>query len=282
MSPTLDRTRAILEAAVLTLRRHPRLMWFPVLSAVGSFAIVVMLLTVSLVLETLGADSSVTRERVVGGLTLWYGITFVTTMSAVALARATLDAMAGREWTLESALRHAWQRLPAVATFALVQTGVTRIIQRMRGGRGGRRRRGFVARSSAAMLDLAWWGTSYLAVPVLARENLGALSTLSRSAQLFRETWKESFVGRLALGWLWLPLVIVVAIPLGLCALFEVDDHMILAVAIGIPLMMCGAAALLVRTLDTIYRTALYIFATEGVVPEPFDAPELHDVWRVK
>jgi uncharacterized membrane protein YesL len=281
MSPTLDRTRAILEAALLTLRRHPRLMWFPVLSAVGTFVIVVMLLSVSLVFEMIGLDSSVTRERVVGGMTLWYGVTFVSTMSAVALARATLDAMAGREWTLTGALQHAWTRLPAVAALALVQTGVTRLIQRMRGGRG-RKRRGFVSRASAAVLDLAWWGSSYLAIPVLAREDLGPLSTLTRSTRLFRNTWKESFVGRLAIGWLWLPFVLVVAIPIGLCALLEVDDHAILALAIGIPLMLCGAAALFVRTLDTIYRTALYVFATEGVVPDPFDHPDLHEIWSVK
>jgi uncharacterized membrane protein YesL len=280
MSPTLDRTRAILQAAVLTLRRHPRLLWFPVLSAVGTFAIVIVLLAASLAFEAVG-HGSVTRGRVVGGMTLWYGVTFVTTMSAVALARATLDAMAGRAWTLSGSFTHAWSRLPSVAAFALVQTGVTRIIQRMRGGRG-HRRRGFVSRTSAAMLDLAWWGTSYLAIPVLARENLGPLSTLSRSARLFRETWKESFVGRLALGWLWLPVALVVAIPIGLCVLLDVEDGAIVAIAIGIPLTLCGLAALLVRTLDTIYRTALYVFATEGVVPEPFDDPDLHEIWKVK
>ena len=282
MSPTLDRTRAILQAALLTLQQHPRLLWFPVLSALGTLALVVVLLAASLMFDAIGMDASVTRERVVGGLTLWYGVTFVSTLFAVGLARATLDAMAGRAWTLEGSLRHAWQRLPAVATFALVQTGVTRIVARMRGGRGGRSKRGFFARSSAAVLDLAWWGTSYLAIPVLAREKLGALSTLSRSARLFRETWKESFVGRLALGWMWVPLALVIAIPIGLCVLLEVEDGAILAIAIGVPLALCGAAALVARTLDTIYRTALYVFATEGVVPEPFDAPELHDVWAVK
>jgi uncharacterized membrane protein YesL len=282
MSPTFDRTRAILQAAVLTLQRHPRLLWFPVLSALGTMVLVVVLLAASFMFDAIGLDSSVTRERVVGGMTMWYGITFVTTLCAVALAHATLDALAGRPWTLEASLRHAWDRLPAVATFALVQTGVTRLIARMRGDTGRRRKRGFLARSSAAMLDLAWWGTSYLAVPVLAREKLGALATLSRSARLFRDTWKESFIGRLAIGWLWVPFALVIAIPIGLCALLEVDDHTILAFAIGIPLMLCGAAVLFVRTLDTIYRTALYVFATEGVVPEPFDAPELHDIWSVK
>jgi hypothetical protein len=282
MTPTLERTRAILQAALHTLHLHPRLMWFPVLSALGTLAVVVMLLAASFVFDATGVEGSMQRGRIVGGMTLWYGVTFVTTMSAVGLARATLDAMAGRDWTLTGALQHAWGRLPAVAAFALVQTGVTRLIGRLRGGRGRKRRRGFVSRTSAAALDLAWWGTSYLAIPVLAREQLGPLSTLSRSAKLFRSTWKESFVGRLAIGWLWLPFALVIAIPIGLCALLDVDDHTIVAIAVGIPVLLCGAAALFIRTLDTIYRTALYVFATEGVVPQPFDAPDLHEIWNVR
>jgi hypothetical protein len=282
MSPTLDRTRAILEAALLTLRRHPRLLWFPVLSAMGTFVVVVLLLAMSLALDATGLHGSGGRERVVGGITMWYGVVFVTSMSAVALARATLEAMAGRPWTLMGALEHAWGRLPAVAAFALIETGVVRLVQRMRGGRGRKRRRGVLSRASAAMLDLGWWGTSYLAIPVLAREKLGPLSTLSRSAKLFRKTWKESFVGRLAIRWLWLPFAVIIAIPVGLCALLEVDDQTILAIAIGVPVLLCGATALFVRTLDTIYRTALYVFATEGVVPEPFDHPDLHEIWDVQ
>lgn len=45
--------------------------------------------------------------------------------------------------------------------------------------------------------------------------------------------------------------------------------------------LVAGAIAL-VGSLEAIYRAALYVFAAEGVVPEPFGGPELEDVWQVK
>lgn len=52
------------------------------------------------------------------------------------------------------------------------------------------------------------------------------------------------------------------------------------AVAIAVALFLAGV--MVVATLQAIYRAALYIFAAEGVVPDDFDTPEMHAVWRVK
>jgi hypothetical protein len=37
---------------------------------------------------------------------------------------------------------------------------------------------------------------------------------------------------------------------------------------------------LLLHTLDGIYRAALYTYASEGVVPDTFDAPDLDAIWH--
>jgi len=37
-----------------------------------------------------------------------------------------------------------------------------------------------------------------------------------------------------------------------------------------------------IASLEAIYRAALYVFAAEGVVPEPFGGPELEDIWQVR
>ena len=45
--------------------------------------------------------------------------------------------------------------------------------------------------------------------------------------------------------------------------------------------LVAGAIGL-VGSLEAIYRAALYVFAAEGVVPEPFGGPDLEDIWEVK
>jgi hypothetical protein len=225
--------------------------------------------------------SVVARGHIAAGLVVWIGVHLVTVLSSVALANATLEAMAARAWTVAGSLHVAFGRLPAVATFAVLDATVGRTISRMRGDRRGRRRRG---RSpiGASLLELAWWTATYLVVPVLARESRGGLSAIARSATLVRETWKEAFLGRLALMWIYLPLAILAAMPVLLCALFEVESGVALALAVGIPGALFVLAVLALHTLETIYRAALYVFATEGVVPSRFDDPDLHEIWCVR
>jgi hypothetical protein len=172
-------------------------------------------------------------------------------------------------------------RLPAVATFAVLDATVGRTIARMRGERGRRRRRRGGS-LGASVLELAWWTATYLVVPVLARESRGGISAIARSAALVRTTWKEVFLGRLALVWIYVPLAILAALPVLLCALFEVESGVAIALAVGIPGAFLVLAMLALHTLDTIYRAALYVFATEGVVPSRFDDPDLHEIWCVR
>jgi len=146
-----------------------------------------------------------------------------------------------------------------------------------------RRRRGHPL--AAKLLGAAWWAATYLVVPVLARERAGGLGAVSRSTTLMRETWKEAFVGRLVLGWLLWPAAL---LGLGVLTLFvavglgPLTHPALFGVAAGIAVLGYIAIAAVAYTLDTVYRCALYVFATEGVVPEPFDDPDLHEIWTVR
>lgn len=273
------RSTVILRSAFATLRRNPELLWFTLMTAIAS----ALVSTIAGVLAWLGmhlipglaADPEVQgRAGMVFGLTMWFGLHMVAPFFGVALARATLEALAARSWTVGGALQHAMGRLPTIATFALLDGSVGGIIGRLkrRGDRAG-------SRVAAKLLGLSWWAATYLAVPVMARESRGGIASISRSTTLLRETWKEAFIGRLALGWIWVPVVFISLAPLGIALGLDVRSTAVLAVVIALPVLVAGALALLLHTLDTIYRCALYVFATEGVVPSGFDDPDLHELW---
>ncbi|MBX7084424.1 MAG: hypothetical protein K1X88_34780 [Nannocystaceae bacterium] len=286
-SSSRRRSRIILRAAWRTLRRNPGLLWFSALLAVAT-------ITISLAAVLLGvggelaADPSVPSASVHAragagiGLMAWFAMHLVSPLVGVAAASATLEALAGRPWSMRASLGHAMSRIAAIGTFSVLDASVGGVLARLRGrDRKGRRAHPLLAQ----LLGMAWWAATYLVVPVLARENRGGLSAISRSGTLMRETWKEAFVGRLVLGWLVWPLVIAGALALGLLVLLGVDPGgsvraLLLTAAVSLPLFAVASAVL--HTLDTIYRCALYVFATEGVVPEPFDDPDLHELWYVQ
>lgn len=293
-------SRAILRASFRTLRANPRLLWFPIVTLVGAvFAVgfgatlawvgahVAMNPTADLgVWSRLFADpppdgeGSMLRGAATGGFLTLVLLQLWSLICSVALSRATMDALAGRAWTFGGATRSARKRLGAIATVAVAQAGVGRLLRKKptddRGFLGT-----MLSRFTTRVLEMAWWAVTYLVVPVLAKESRNGISAIRRSGKLFRKTWKEAFVGRLTLGWVWAGFGAAAVVPVGICVALGIEDARWLIAAVTVPGALVLFGVVFVRTLDMVYRTALYIFATEGVVPEPFDQPELHDVFVV-
>jgi hypothetical protein len=291
------RARAILRAACTTLRRNPRLLWFAVLLGIASLVVT----TIGAVLGWLGMnavpllvaggfdappDASTYGRAAIGfGLLVWFGTHVIAPFFGVALASATLEALAHRPWSVRGSLADARRRGASIATYAVLDASVGAMLARLGGEQGGKKRRRRGHPLAAKLLGAAWWAATYLVVPVLARERAGGLGAVSRSTTLMRETWREAFVGRLVLGWLLWPAAL---LGLGvLTLLFAVGlgpftHPAVFGVAAGIAVIGYIAIAAVAYTLDTVYRCALYVFATEGVVPEPFDDPDLHEIWTVR
>jgi hypothetical protein len=291
------RARAILRAAWTTLRRNPRLLWFAVLLGIASLVVT----TIGAVLGWLGLnavpllvaggfdappDASTYGRAAIGfGLLVWFGTHVIAPFFGVALASATLEALAHRPWSVRGSLADARRRGASIATYAVLDASVGAMLARLGGEQGGKKRRRRGHPLAAKLLGAAWWAATYLVVPVLARERAGGLGAVSRSTTLMRETWREAFVGRLVLGWLLWPAAL---LGLGvLTLLFAVGlgpftHPAVFGVAAGIAVIGYIAIAAVAYTLDTVYRCALYVFATEGVVPEPFDDPDLHEIWTVR
>ncbi|MEM7156584.1 MAG: DUF6159 family protein [Myxococcota bacterium] len=297
---SIRRSRAILRAAFQTLRRNPRLAWFPILSGLGMVALMlaggaivglgtaVSEHSISGVESVVGAvsfgdhgDPAITRAASIGGILLFVGGHLLMVGIGVAMTHAALEALAGRPWSVRGSLRVASQRRRAVATFALIQAVVSHVLRgggSRKGKRGRRRRPGLFRR----LAQFAWWALTYLALPVIAREGRGGIAAIERSASLLRETWKETVVARLTLRWLWVPAILLSVVPVVLCAALGLRDPVLLTVTVAIPLFGLGVLGLVIHTLDGIYRAALYTYATEGVVPEAFVHDDLDEIWETR
>lgn len=283
-------SRTILRAALRTLRHNPRLLWFPILTGIGAVIVFGVAALLSAIAGHIAANpevelgmwswladphpsasATVSRGYFASGALAGIAMQLLSLVSTVALSSATMEAMAGRPFSCRTSLRAACSRLGAIATVAVINFGIGRMLRGVGQGSG-------LAKS---VLAGAWWAVTYLVVPVLAREPKSGFATLQRSASLFKQTWTKAFVGRLMLGWIWALATVVIVVPTALCLWWGSHSPVGFLFAVGVPSLLALVLVSVVRTLDTIYRTALYIFATEGVVPEPFDDPELHAVFCV-
>ena len=254
-------TMGVGRASLRVLRARPRLLLFPLLAIAVNVALVHMLLP--------GLDDP--QDGVTLALVYFLGHGVAVFFTA-ALTCEALRALRGQPTSLAGGLGCAASRIRAIAEYAAVESTVGLVLRMV-----ARILPSPVGRWLRMLLADSWSLFSYLGPPVLVAERRGGYDSLRRSSELMRQTWGETAAAELGLRLLSIHLVVALIV---ICLILArlIDEPF--AVAIVVALFLAGV--MVITTLQTIYRAALYIFAAEGVVPDDFNTPEMHAVWRMK
>ncbi len=261
------------------LRQHPQLLIFPLISGLVMLGLTVFFfvsLAASGVLSSLAGSASAGREMAtsqsVTGLVLtfiYYLISYtVIIFSNTALVGATLKLMRGEPATVSDGFAIASARFGKIVFYALISATVGMIARGI--SQSGRESKNLVVMLIAAILggiiQGAWNLLVFFAIPVIVIEDIGVLASLSRSLELFRHTWGESFVGSA---------VISGASCLVYVALFTVAGLLIAAgVAANSVALIVGTIILLILALvalslvtgavNGVFQASMYRYATTG------------------
>ena len=253
------------KASWRVLRRHPCLAWFPLLSLATMFAI---LMFVAPVITPGGEDDEIPWLS----LYILVAIAHLTQVFyTVGLTSESLRALRGETPSVLGGIATAMTHLPAIAVFSLITGTVGFLI-----GLIGRSTK-VAVKLARALVNTAWSLATYLAIPVMVQERRDGLTSLRRSSDLFRRTWGETTLSEVGMRVLTAHLSLVLV----LVALIVIE---LLGESLGfvlVLLIVIGAIAV-IGALEAIYRSALYVFAAEGVIPEPFNGPELDEIWQTK
>jgi hypothetical protein len=159
------------------------------------------------------------------------------------------------------------QRLHRLLPWAIVTATVTIILNAIE------RNGGWVGRIVGSLLGLAWTVLTFLTVPIIMLEDLGPGNALKRSKELFTRTWGENLMLNFGLG----ALGLVVMLPAFALAAIGVATGVtaILVVTIAVAVAWFAVAQAVIAALSGIFRTALYRYAADGVVPVPFQGTAL-------
>jgi len=243
------------------LRRHPLLAWFPILSL---FALVAIFALVGPILDE--------EPRWLTILGLLFIAHLVHVFFSVALTHEALKALRGDAPSVASGLATATSRVPSILAFAAV-TSTFGFLLALLG-----RSRSIAVQIARAVIGTAWSLATYLAIPVMVQERRGGVPSLRRSGMLFRRTWGETALSEVGIRVLTARIAIVLVIVALVLVKLLADSLFALLLAMVLSIAVIGV----IGALEAIYRAALYVFASEGVVPEPFGGPELDAIWQVK
>lgn len=216
-----------------------------------------------------------------GDATEWAGYLLVAVASMLALWVSTIGQAAvmagaarrmdGGEPTVGTSLATALHRGGRLLEWALLSTVVALVLDAVSD------RLGFAGQILGSLGNLAFRVLSFLALPVIVFEDVGAIEGFRRSSRLLRSTWGEQLMftfGIGALGFLAGMLGFLVALTL---VLTEVTVLAILGVVVGGLWIL--AVVTVTSALSAVFKAALYRHAHRLPVDPSFDPEDLDDAF---
>jgi hypothetical protein len=164
------------------------------------------------------------------------------------------------------------------ATVGLVLKVLDNLASRL--GKGGQ----IVASILIGLVGMAWSIVSIFVVPVLVYEGLGPIDAVKKSTQVIRKTWGESLIRHFGLGLIqFFVFVLIIVLSFGLTYVLANAFEVIgLLIGIGVGALLMLLAGLIFSVANTIFNTALYVYANKSLVPTGFDEETVKDAFAKK
>ena len=244
------------------IRSYPKLLVFPLLAAMSAIIFLVLFFLPLVIADVIG-----------GGLEfiVLFGLYFVTTVFSTyfsaALVYAANEAFHDREPGIRESMRAINGRLGPIIVWSLIAATVSTVFRMLENTDNP------IATIMRSVFALGWSIMTFFIVPVLVFEDVSATSMFTESGRTFKDTWGETLGAGfgitaiiVGLGLVLVFSAIVVAVPLAV-----VFPGAGLLLALFLVVLAVVFTYLLSQTIWGVAKTALYVYAKEGVTPEQFD-----------
>ena len=211
---------------------------------------------------------------------LYFVSMFFATYFNVAFYHEILAALSGQPVSIGRGLNFARTRLKAILMWTLFAGLVGLIIKAIE------ERLVFVGRLVARLIGLTWSIASVFVIPLMVREGQDAspVNLLKKSAGILKRTWGEALIGYIGLAFA-NTLIVVGSLVLLAGAFFAsmaLENYWLIAIVGAFWLVAIFAWAYLMSVASQIYKGALYLYAAEGIVPDPYSRELLDMAWKFK
>lgn len=254
------------------LKQDKALLLFPLISAI---CCLLLLASFAVPLYTTHTWEPPKPDAGVSGQVAYYGVLFlfylanyfiIVFFNAGIVACATMR-LSGCNPTLADGFRAAASRLPVIAGWALVSATVGLVLRIIED------RSEKIGRIVAGLLGMGWTLVSFLVVPILVVENKNPFAALKDSTVLLKKTWGEQLVSNFSFGMIFFLLGIPAFVLIFLGVFSGTTALQITCIGIAVVYLM--VLALIQSALQSIFQSALYLYARDGRVPVGFRAEAL-------
>ena len=196
---------------------------------------------------------------------------FVITFFNSALVACVVVRAEGGVPMVATGLRFAVSRLPQILGWSVVAGTVGTLLKFLES------RSESSGRWVSSLGGFAWSLATFFVVPVMVVEKVGPLAAIRRSMAVMKDTWGELLVAGITLGPVKSIGVILCFLPFFACCL--INTHAAVLFGGIVSLLTLLLALLVFATLDAIFLSALYLYATDRKVAAEFTRCQLADAF---
>ena len=249
------------------VRADPELMAYMLFSGILSIIAAIVLLTTTGGLGYfIGGEEGSEGGVYVGTFLSYMAIAIITVFwNAAIIASAHERMTAGTNPSFSYGIKQAMKCLPQIVIWGLISGTVGLIIMALESMRDSDNPVvGIFGMIASWIVQVAWWITTFFVVPMIVLDKISIGESMSKSPELFKQTWGEDVVATTGTGVInILVIVLIVIICVPLFALGELGGGLALL------LMFVGIATsvLFFTACEAVNRVSLYYFAKTGEAP---------------
>jgi hypothetical protein len=280
-----ERSWSITRTSFDVLRKDSEMIWFPILSGIFSILFAVALIVPSFVLdvfESMGVGrQAVGPIQVVVLFVTYFGLSTIATFFNVCVVYTTRVRLSGGDATFMDSIRFAFSRMGLIVGWSLISATVGIVLH---GIDSMGRRSGLPGKVLLwilrTILAAAWSVMTVFVVPSMVYRDLGPIDAIKDSWNTLRQTWGEGIIGYWGVGLAGfvcaLPGMALIGLGIGVASSIPVVGLGM----IGLGVLFIAAVSLVFGVVSTIYKTALYHWATTQMVPAGYDPHAMQSAFR--
>ncbi len=285
MFESIGRSFEITKQSFNVVKQDKELLLFPILAAFFSMIYIIALIFpvifTDIIASLIGKEAFAIAEYAIY-FVVYLGLSVIATFFNVCVVYTAKKRFEGGNSGVGEAIGFAFSRIHLIFLWGIVSATVgliLRLIESVTENAGAAGK--LIGQIIVAILGGAWGIMTLFVVPAMVYDGLCPKGAIAKSLQVLSKTWGESLVRYFALGFAQAAFIIL-GIILGIILIVVVAPIMpVLTLVILLLMVIYFVMVVLVfQILNSIFNTALYVYADKGIIPSAYSQETLQGAFK--
>lgn len=280
-----QRSWEILKLSLKVMKHDKELFLFPIVGGIFSLLFIIAMIfpTIVVSLASEGANKSSGLSFFALIFLIYFGLATIATFFNTCVVYTVKKRFDGGNATFFESIKFAFSRLHLIIAWSIISATVgliLRIIDEIADRMGGIGE--IIIHILTSILGAVWSIITMFVIPSMVYDNVGPFKAIKKSTHALKKTWGEGLIKYYGLGLIQLILIIagiVLAIILGVVT---VGIPFLFYAVLLLSLIYIVAVIVFFNVTNTIFNTALYVYAETGKAPNAYGTEIVKNAFHKK